>query len=92
MCGFDEGYEDYPLLYFPIPKTDYLATTVCVKSCPTGPGPVECHPTSVPGYDTVGECENNDDELAQSIEMGLTPAGKFFVYASIPCTFYCFNL
>jgi hypothetical protein len=46
MCGVDEGYEDYPYLYWPLPgiDDDYRDLTVCVKSCPQADtvGPLDC--------------------------------------------------
>jgi len=34
ICGYTSGYEDYPYLYFTVPKSGYLNQTLCVKTCP----------------------------------------------------------
>jgi len=84
MCGFDEGYEDYPLLYFVIPKTDYLTQTVCVKTCPTGPGTVDCHTTAT--YTSTSQCVNTDTEQNQAASMALLGGGatsNFYAYGTV---------
>ena len=61
-CGYDEGYEDYPYLYFPSVlsglknfDTNKTLSAVCVKTCPNdknteivdGKLELECKPTSL---------------------------------------------
>ena len=61
-CGYDEGYEDYPYLYFPSVlsglknfDTNKTLSAVCVKTCPNdknteivdGKLQLECKPTSM---------------------------------------------
>ena len=93
MCGFDEGYEDYPLLYFVIPKTDYLTQTVCVKTCPTGPGTVDCHTTAT--YTSTSQCVNTDTEQNQAASMALLGGGatsNFYAYGTVSCKILIISL
>lgn len=34
ICGIDEGYEDFPLLYFPVPRSGSFDKGLCVSECP----------------------------------------------------------
>lgn len=58
ICGYSEGYEDYPRLYLDdiieaaANPTNVFAYGVCVKNCPESPSdPIECKTTS-----TVTSC------------------------------------
>lgn len=80
MCGFDEGYEDYPYLYFATPITGLLTQTVCVKECPTAVGQVDCNTnTRFPLY---SDCVNSDSEAQQAIDLN-NDDDKFYAYPTV---------
>ena len=64
ICGWSEGYEDYPYLFIADiteaagPTTNIFEYGVCVKECPkTRDDPVECKPTK-----EVKSCSLDDDD------------------------------
>lgn len=81
ICGYDSGYEDYPLLYFAYPKTGHLTDTVCTSACPTGPGSVSCKTNTL--YTSTSNCQNSQTEAQQATDMNSgSPSTNFFVYSS----------
>jgi len=56
FCGYDDGYGDYPKLYFPdlSSVSNIKNKYVCVKSCPSSTSTVECKTTS-----TVTNCNDS---------------------------------
>jgi len=87
MCGVTAGYESHKYLYFPIPFTGHLDTTVCLKSCPSGdsttlpsllnlvPGDKNANPS--PSSYTGGSMVS-DYYLSTSTSQ----ATKFYIYAT----------
>jgi len=91
MCGVTDGYEDYPYLYFPIPKTGYLTQTVCLKSCPSDnsgslPSTLDCKMNSVYGTSS-NQCAmtSNTYSIISSAILGTVsiPSGTFYIYDTV---------
>jgi len=78
ICGHDEGYEDFPLLYWPVPIGGNVLNTVCIASCPKDPLPTTLACKTNSKFST---CTGVNDETAIDalIQSGLT-SGQFFIY------------
>jgi hypothetical protein len=76
ICGVDDGYTDYPYLYFQVPKTKYLSSTICVKTCPMvdNAASIECKTNSI----------NTDCLKTKPVaQLAINPtADDIFVYSS----------
>lgn len=58
FCGVDEGYENYPYLYFyDLSQSDIWSYGVCVSSCPTNTSTIDCHTTT-----EVTDCSDGSAE------------------------------
>jgi len=85
ICGYSEGYTDYPYLYFTVPMNGYLNQTLCVKTCPyaasgqTLPNPIECKTNSM--YSTCSGI-SNQDAIKYDAATNSNKKGKLYIYNS----------
>jgi len=94
LCGITSGYTDYPYVYFPIPFSGYLTTTVCVKTCPSSYSttPVYCgstktSKTSLTYFCNVGGSETPDNTDQTGLE---TAAATYSAGAGTGTDFYTY--
>lgn len=86
MCGIDDGYEDYPYLYFPLPvDTAYIDKTLCLASCPSSgtlPSELECVKNSY--FSNSCTATKNIDESTTLSSLVYTGT-DIFVYKTTGC-------
>lgn len=82
LCGYSEGYEDYPLLYIAIPTRKYFNHSLCVASCPDATTSVldcktnEEFTTCIPEY-------TDQSKLSENLKVA-DPTGKIYLYSTSP--------
>jgi hypothetical protein len=60
FCGYDDGYEDFPLLYYWSLSSDWANSSVCVSVCPNSTSTISCHNTThVPDCNADGTYHYN---------------------------------
>ena len=87
ICGYSEGYENYPLLYLAQPFKDTLNKSLCVSECPATPegghfpNPIKCKRNSY--YPTCVVADAISSYVIQTIIQSPLP-GTIYGYDTTP--------
>jgi len=87
ICGYGDT-KDYKYLYFPVPKSGYYGTTLCLKSCPKTVAVndlLECYPNT-----WTADCKVTHTD--PSTLSGTIAQGTIYGYETTSCNPFRLNI